>query len=72
MDSLITKYSTPSYEEPQSQEQEDDLSLSTPPLSLKFAMPPVQNVRNCNMHSMTPLSPYSILTDTSPIPGSAQ
>ncbi|KAL9051468.1 MAG: hypothetical protein Q9162_005999 [Coniocarpon cinnabarinum] len=44
MDGLISKYGTPSFEESSSsQEQEDDLSLSTPSLSLKFAMPPVKD-----------------------------
>ena len=48
MDALVAQHSRPSQldDEEQLVEQEDELSLTTPPLSLKFALPPIGNVRD--------------------------
>lgn len=50
MDSLVARYSRPAFEENEDifrDEEEQDLELmgAAPPLSLKFAMPPVAQVR---------------------------
>lgn len=44
MDSLVAKYSTPSYEQEAPQEDQMELYQPAPGLSLKFAMPPVAHV----------------------------
>ena len=45
MDALVAQHGAPSLaDENDYAEQQDELSLSTPSLSLKFAMPPVENV----------------------------
>ena len=45
MDSLVARYRRPAFEnEGYSQEEQQDLYQATPPLSLKFAMPPISNV----------------------------
>lgn len=47
MDSLVTRYSRPTHSyDSHFEEDEDYLSPSVPPLSLKFALPPVANVRS--------------------------
>ena len=46
MDSLVTQYSRPAFEnEGYSKEEQLELSETTPPLSLRFALPPLANVR---------------------------
>lgn len=46
MDTIIAQYTRPAYfEEPLSQDDLDELSIITPPLSLKFALPPLSTVR---------------------------
>lgn len=48
MDSLVAKYSRPAYEQHNTfrDDEQEDLELmgEAPPLSLKFAMPPVAHV----------------------------
>lgn len=44
MDSLVSKYSRPSYEQNEPFEDQDELLSSMGDLSLKFAMPPVAQV----------------------------
>lgn len=51
MDTLVARYSRPAFEENENlfrdEEQQDlDLMGAAPPLSLKFAMPPVAQVRS--------------------------
>jgi 20S proteasome subunit beta 5 len=46
MDSLVSQYSRPAYtEEGPSEEEQLQLYSGTPELSLKFALPPVAQVR---------------------------
>lgn len=46
MDVLVSQYSRPAFEnEGYSQQEQMELSQVTPPLSLKFALPPIANVR---------------------------
>lgn len=46
MDSLVAQYSRPAFaEEGQTEEEQLELYGSTPGLSLKFALPPVAQVR---------------------------
>lgn len=45
MDSLVSQYSTPAYEQEAPQEDQMELYQPAPGLSLKFAMPPVAHVR---------------------------
>lgn len=54
MDSLVAQYTRPA-EQQEGYSEEDQLELSqvSPPLSLKFALPPVANVR---LHSPGPIS----------------
>ncbi len=44
MDALVAHHSRSAYQEDFSQDDQDDLSLTTPSPSLKFAVPPVANV----------------------------
>ena len=44
MDAVVARYSQPTHLEDEQLQDEEDLSLSTPPLSLKFALPPIGNV----------------------------
>jgi 20S proteasome subunit beta 5 len=45
MDKLVAQYSRPPHQNELYNEQEqEDLSASVPPLSLKFSLPPVDNV----------------------------
>ena len=45
MDTLVAQYSRPAFEnEGYSQEEQQELSEATPPLSLKFALPPIARV----------------------------
>lgn len=47
MDSLVSQYSRPAYtEEGPSEEEQLQLYSGTPELSLKFALPPVAQVRS--------------------------
>jgi 20S proteasome subunit beta 5 len=47
MDALVAQYSRPQFEnEGFSQDEQQELSEVTPPLSLKFALPPVAQVNN--------------------------
>ena len=58
MDTLVAKYSRPSYQqnEPFSERDEFEYSDSVPGLSLKFAMPPVAHVSfsRCRPHARVP------------------
>lgn len=46
MDTLVAHYSRPAFEkEGYSQQEQHELSQITPPLSLRFALPPIANVR---------------------------
>jgi len=46
MDTLVAQYSRPMFEnEGYSQDEQQELSQAIPPLSLKFALPPVAQVR---------------------------
>lgn len=45
MDFLVSKYSRPAYEQNEPFEDQDELLNSMGDLSLKFAMPPVAQVR---------------------------
>lgn len=47
MDALVARYSRPAYQQNElfSEEEQQDLCETQPPLSLKFAMPPVAHVR---------------------------
>lgn len=48
MDKLVAQYSRPAHQnEFYSEQEQQDLTASVPPLSLKFSMPPVDNV-SCN------------------------
>ena len=48
MDKLVAQYSRPSHQnEFYTEEEQHDLTGSLPPLSLKFALPPVANVSLC-------------------------
>ena len=45
MDALVAQYSRPAFaNEGYSQEEQQELSQATPPLSLKFALPPIARV----------------------------
>lgn len=45
MNSLVAQYSRPAYQnEGYSEQEQDEMSQTTPPLSLRFAMPPLANV----------------------------
>ena len=45
MDALVERYSRPAFEqESYSREEQQELIQTRPPLSLKFALPPVANV----------------------------
>lgn len=45
MNSLVAQYSRPAYRnEGYSEQEQDEISQTTPPLSLRFAMPPLANV----------------------------
>lgn len=49
MDKLVAQYSRPSHQnEFYSEQEQQDLTESLPPLSLKFALPPVANVSYSN------------------------
>lgn len=45
MDTLVSRYSQPMFEKEYSEEDQLELYQSTPSLSLKFAMPPIAQVR---------------------------
>lgn len=58
MNSLVAQYSRPAYQnEGYSEHEQDEISQITPPLSLRFAMPPLANVS-----LMLPFSKLEILT----------
>ena len=45
MDKLVAQYSRPPHQnEMYSEQEQQDLTASVPPLSLKFSLPPVDNV----------------------------
>lgn len=44
MDKIVAQYSRPSHQNVYSEQEQQDLAESLPPLSLKFALPPVANV----------------------------
>lgn len=45
MNSLVAQYSRPAFRnEGYSEHEQDEISQTTPPLSLRFAMPPIANV----------------------------
>jgi hypothetical protein len=45
MDKLVAQYSRPPHQnEMYSEQEQQDLTASLPPLSLKFSLPPVDNV----------------------------
>jgi 20S proteasome subunit beta 5 len=46
MDTLVAQYSRPAHQEPTSDDLDDQLILSTPPLSLNFALPPVPSAQS--------------------------
>lgn len=48
MDKIVAQYSRPSYQNVYSEQDQQDLTESLPPLSLKFALPPVANVSYSN------------------------
>ena len=49
MDALVAQYSRPAFaNEGYSEEEQQELSQATPPLSLKFALPPVARVSSPN------------------------
>lgn len=48
MDKLVAQYSRPPHQnEFYSEQEQQDLMESLPPLSLKFSLPPVDNVSSC-------------------------
>lgn len=49
MDKLVAQYSRrPHQHEFYSEQEQQDLTESLPPLSLKFSLPPVDNVSTCD------------------------
>lgn len=47
MDALVAQHARPAFEdEGYSYEEQQELSQTVPPLSLKFALPPLANVSN--------------------------
>lgn len=58
MDALVAQYSRPAFEnEGYSHEEQQELSQATPPLSLKFALPPIAQVSSLERlvyHNTTP------------------
>lgn len=49
MDKIVAQYSRPPHQnEFYSEQEQQDLTESLPPLSLKFSLPPVDNVSLCN------------------------
>ncbi len=46
MDTLVARYSRPTYQDNEvfSEQEQQDLTTTLPPLSLRFAMPPVAHV----------------------------
>lgn len=70
MDALVARYSRPAYQQNElfSEEEQQDLCETQPPLSLKFSMPPVAHVRLPNHHppssqcpSKYPSGPFLLL-----------
>lgn len=60
MDALVAQYSRPAFEnEGYSQEEQHELSQATPPLSLKFALPPIARVS-----SLEPLKDDFIVSES--------
>jgi 20S proteasome subunit beta 5 len=58
MDKLVAQYSRPPHQnEFYSEQEQQELTESLPPLSLKFALPPVANVS----HSLGTLYPSRLL-----------
>lgn len=56
MDKIVAQYSRPSHQnEFYSEQEQQDLTESLPPLSLKFALPPVDNVSDFNIKTATDL-----------------
>lgn len=56
MDKIAAQYSRPSHQnEFYSEQEQQDLTESLPPLSLKFALPPVDNVSYFNSKVTTGL-----------------
>lgn len=56
MDKIVAQYSRPSHQnEFYSEQEQQDLTESLPPLSLKFALPPVDNVSCFNIKTTTDL-----------------
>ena len=51
MDKIVAQYSRPSHQnEFYSEQEQQDLTETLPPLSLKFALPPVANVSCSNIY----------------------
>lgn len=60
MDKLVAQYSRPAHQnEFYSEQEQQDLNESLPPLSLKFSMPPIDNVSFCPVQRRRGLSPVS-------------
>jgi hypothetical protein len=61
MDKLVAQYSRPPHQNELYNEQEqEDLSASVPPLSLKFALPPVDNVSSKSAMRGFSLAPMAL------------
>ena len=61
MDTLVARYGRPAFEDEEySQSEQQELSQTTPSLSLNFALPPLANVRY-NQRSPSPLSGSLVL-----------
>lgn len=57
MDKLVAQYSRPPHQhEFYSEQEQQDLTESLPPLSLKFSLPPVDNVSICEAAVVTKVS----------------
>ncbi|OKP11756.1 Proteasome subunit beta type-5 [Penicillium subrubescens] len=52
MDKIVAQYSRPSYQNVYTEQDQQELTESLPPLSLKFALPPVANVSYSNTNKV--------------------
>ena len=71
MDSLVAQYTRPPFEdEGDSQADQQEMISTSPPLSLKFAMPPMPNVRyGCPLaHPALPTIGPRLIDASSPLP----